>query len=247
MMDVFRADGYHSMAAGVIARRHVGVGGRLVLSSKIGQIAEKSQWLRLYILQDELVGYLSLLNRECSDLKGWVALLRATRVVFVTLNNVYDLISELNIDDASFKTVKSQLKDGLLFSKHVRNKGIGHLDKVLSERAVQWMPQLFIVDSRDDFRLAEAERAIIEACINSYIASEVSPKVFDQEIDLCLQANMFFNYIGQLVDKVVCFLSSAITSLDYRIRKIQWGATENWHWRQAFVLAGRTNFNLKRG
>ena len=67
-------------------------------------------------------------------------------------------------------TKQENLKE-LSFANHFRNRGIGHLNDTLLKRAVQWRPQIFFEGFNDsnEFQLIEAQRAIIESCINSFI------------------------------------------------------------------------------
>ena len=136
------------------------------------QITKKAQYLNLLLLKDELQLFDRLLSEAPGDTEGWLAKLRATRSVFLALNNVKDAADKIQIGGTiGFVKKTRALKKDLLFAKHFRNRGIGHLNDTLLKRAVQWSPQIFydVLKDNENIKLVEAQRAIIESCINSYI------------------------------------------------------------------------------
>jgi len=153
------------------------------------QITTKAQYINLLLLKDELYYFDGILSEVISDLDNWLIKLRATRSVFLTLNNVKDAADRIQLNgNEKFVDKTRALRRNLIFANHFRNRGIGHLNDTLLQRAVQWSPQLFYESSRGNeiFQVVEAQRTIIESCINSFIDKEGVQKVFGTEIDLIL-------------------------------------------------------------
>ncbi|RTE64268.1 hypothetical protein EH243_18265 [Amphritea opalescens] len=209
------------------------------------QITEKAQYLNLLILKDELQSFDTLLSEAITDADTWLSKLRATRGVFLTLNNVKDIADRLRINGSTEFTLSTRsLRKDLMFANHFRNRGIGHLNDILLKRAAQWSPQIFYESFKDNnsFKLIEAHRTIIESCINSYIDKDGRQKVFDTEIDLMYppDAKQFYSYLSALVTKSVNWLNEAskiILSLivHHTNEEIQ----------ELAAIAGQTNFDLK--
>lgn len=209
------------------------------------QITQKSQYVNLLLLKDELEYFDKILSDVISDPKSWLTKLRATRTVFLTLNNVKDAADRIQIKSGDeFVSKTRKLRRDLAFANHFRNLGIGHLNGTLLKRAVQWSPQLFYESYRDDetFQLIEAQRTIIESCINSFIDKDGTQKIFGTEIDLMYppDAEKFFSYLSETVKGAIGWLSEAASilfdSIDHHSdEEIQ----------ELAVIAGQTNFDLK--
>lgn len=209
------------------------------------QIREKSQYLNFLVLKDELQALDSILSQHIIESKDLLTKFRATRSVFLVLNNVKDAAdrAQLNAPQDFVKKTRN-LKKKLVFANHFRNRGIGHLNGTLLNRAVQWSPQIFYEGAKENelFRLIESHRAIIESCINSFIDSEGAQKVFGTEIDLMYSPNaeQFYSYLSEMVTEAISWLSDALTitseEIDYHTdEEIQ----------ELAAIAGQTNFNLK--
>ncbi|WP_217987777.1 hypothetical protein [Halomonas salipaludis] len=101
------------------------------------QFREKSQFLNLLILRDELQHLDEVLSQPIKETKDLLTKFRATRSVFLTLNNVKDALDRLQLEaPKDFVNKTRELKKKLVFSNHFRNRGIGHLDGTLLSRAV---------------------------------------------------------------------------------------------------------------
>lgn len=209
------------------------------------QITAKAEYLNLLLLKDELQHFDEILSGAITDAGSWLMKLRATRSVFLTLNNVKDAVGKIQIEGSREFVIKTRaLKKNLRFANHFRNRGIGHLDDSLLKRAAQWSPQIFYESSKDNdvFKLVEAQRAIIESCINSFIDKDGVRKIFDSEIDLMYppDANQFYSYLSKLVNETIAWLSEAteiiFKSIDLHTDK---------EIRELASIAGQTNFYLK--
>jgi hypothetical protein len=209
------------------------------------QVETKAIYINLMMLEDELTYFDHILSKGIQDIHDWIEKLRATRGVFLTLYNVKDASTKLRVQDQPEHTNKTRsLRRELEFANHVRNKGIGHLDTILLKRAVQWNPLMFVeVDKQPkELRLADAHRAVIESCINSYINNEGIQQVFGHEIDLVYpnDADEFYKYLKKLVDNSLEWISDSISILHSQI---------DFHTQddiqELASVAGATNFNLK--
>lgn len=209
------------------------------------QIKIKAQYINLLLLKDELQYFDGLLSEAITDSESWLVKLRTTRSVFLTLNNVKDAAERNQIQGSSeFVTKTRALRKNLVFANHFRNRGIGHLNETLLKRAVQWSPQIFFESSKDNdvFKLVEAQRAIIESCINSFIDKVGVQKIFGTEIDLMYPPNaeQFYSYLSTSVKETIDWLSEATEilfgSLDHHTdEEIQ----------ELAAIAGQTSFDLK--
>lgn len=208
------------------------------------QIFIKSQYLTLLILKDELTDFDSILSEVISNSETWLRKLRATRSVFLTLNNIKDITNKIQInDDKAFVAKTRTLRKNLEFANHFRNKGIGHLDNTLLKRSVQWNPQLFLDSSKENetFKTMEAHRTIIESCINSYLDDNGVQKIFKTEIDLMYppDGKEFYDYLSKIVHEALVWLSECAEIL---VKKINHHTEKELY--ELAVVAAKTNFNL---
>ena len=209
------------------------------------QITEKSNYLNLLILIDELKSYHISLSSEISDIDCWIIKLRNTRNVFISLNNVLDIMNKINLNlSKDYTTFSRTLKKELAFANHFRNRAAGHLNEILLERAVQWSPQIFSLISKENekYKIAEAHRVIIEACTNSFIDHEGKQKVFNTEIDLMYppDAKLFFIHLQKLITESLEWLTISAESI---LSNIKHHTDDEIH--ELTAIAGKTNFNLK--
>jgi len=209
------------------------------------QITTKSQYINLLLLKDELQYFDGVLSEVVSDTETWLTKLRATRTVFLTLNNVKDAADRIQVQGSrEFIEKTRKLRKELIFANHFRNRGIGHLNDTLLKRAVQWSPQIFYEESKEnkDFQLIEAQRTIIESCINSFIDKDGTQKIFGAEIDLMYprDAKLFFTHLSEIVNEAICWLSEAtailLDSIDHHTQE---------EIQELAAIAGQTNFDLK--
>jgi len=209
------------------------------------QFQKKSLYLNFLILRDELQALDSVLSQNTEEAKDFLTKFRATRSVFLILNNVKDAAGRMQIKASQdFINKTRNLKKRLAFANHFRNRGIGHLDGTLLNRAVQWSPQIFHESAKENelFRLIESHRAIIESCINSFIDADGNQKVFGTEIDLMYppDAEQFYSYLSEVVTEAISWLSDAAT---ITFEKIDHHTDEEI--QELAAIAGQTDFNLK--
>lgn len=210
------------------------------------QILEKSQYMTLLLLKDELQYFDQVLSEGVMDISSWLSKLRATRSVFLALKNLKEVSERVHIKgDSEFTAKTRKMRNDLSFANHFRNRGIGHLDDTLMRRAAQWHPQIFQngVQSHAHLQTAEAQRAVIESCINSFVSQEDGKqKNFGTEIDLAYppDAERFYEHLTTQVKESIEWLTEAIAIL---------GAGIKYHSeeqvRELAAIAGQTNFHLK--
>jgi hypothetical protein len=197
------------------------------------------------VIQHDLECFDKDLRKTTQDLGSWTLKLRNTRNVFVSLNNLYDLLKRGGIKgDAEFQRRTRGLRKELGFINHVRNKSVGHLDFVLAERAVQWAPQLFLEDSKgnSEFRTFESYRALIEASINSFLTKDGRQKIFGNEIDLVYppDSEKFYQFLEKIVTDSIDWIRLAIQVVESGI---------HFHTRESIedfgAIAGKTSFDLQ--
>jgi len=218
------------------------------MSKEKYKIHEKSIWISLTIIESDLRFFdveLSAEKRSLTDLIRW---LRSTLNVFVTLNNLSDLLKRTRFNGTELFTNKTKaLRKELDFINHMRNKSAGHLDPLLTERAAQWMPQIFSTVNSDnerykEFRIFEAYRAVIESSINSYVSGEGRRKVFDHEIDLVYPPDQkeFYDFLHKKIHGSLEWLALAVEIIESA------GIFDGQHsTAELACIAGQTNFDLK--
>jgi hypothetical protein len=209
------------------------------------QIGIKANFISLMLLKDELKHFDLILSKPIEGMRDWIEKLRATRAVFLTLYNIKDLTTKLRIQNLPEHTAKTKsLRKKLELANHFRNKGIGHLDTELLKRAVQWNPLMLVKEQKDttELRLADAHRAVIESCINSYIDKDGVQKEFGHEIDLFYPKDIeeFYEYLKSIVVDSLEWMSFSKNILN---EKINYHTTEDIF--ELASVAGATNFDLK--
>ena len=209
------------------------------------QIVAKADYVNLLLLKDELEYFDDVLSDTLEGKGSWLVKLRATRGVFLTLNNVKNAAERIRIKGSQDFTARTRrLRKELIFAKHFRNNGVGHLSPSLLKRAVQWSPQLFheSFKDKDRFKIEETYRAIIESCINSFIDVDKKQRVFGHEIDLMYppEAQEFFTYLCSVVREAICWLSDGIVILG---QGIDYHSGDRLH--EMAAIAGQTSFDLK--
>ena len=209
------------------------------------QIEEKSNYITILILYDELKNYDKVLSEKVIDIDSHIDKFRHTRNIFISLNNVFDAIKSIkfNQDNHTVELTRT-LKKELKFANHFRNRLSGHLCKALIERAVQW--DLTIFDSglrnKEKIKIFLIYKTLIESGINSYLDENGVQKIFKTEIDLFYppDANLFYQYLKKIVDLSIEWLSIAEKSILVNIKHY-----DNHDTFELSAIAGKTNFNLK--
>lgn len=209
------------------------------------QVALKANYINILLLEDEIEHLDVALSKPVQNIDDFIEKFRTTRTVFLTLYNVKDLTSKLQIrSPKEYTAATKSLRSKLEFANHFRNKGIGHLDTTLLKRAVQWEPTMFVSTHKNNksIMLLLAQKASIESCINSYLDKEGVQKIFGHEIDLLYppDGDEFYSYLSSLVQETNEWLKA---SKDILHEQIKFHSPE--YIFELAVVAGATNFNLK--
>lgn len=226
---------------------HFFVYGALGLSKEKYQIPRKSDFICLTILWHDLKCFDEDLSQFSENIDSLVRKMRNTRNVFVSLHNLKDSMNRIKIDGGEeFLSETRSLRRELDFIVHIRNKGVGHLDRVLLERAAQWTPEMFLISAHenDDYLAFLSYKAVLESTINSYLSEEGEQKVFKTEIDFLYppNADLFFAFLSGIVKRSIAWLENAREIVRSEIdlhsddKAMEMGG-----------IAGKTNFNLKEG
>lgn len=207
-------------------------------------INRKAEFIGLDIILHDLICYNEELQKPALDNKSLVNKLRYTRNVFMCLYNVKDLLSTVHVtSDKAFAIKKKALQRELEFIVHVRNKGVGHLDKELLKRAAQWEPHVFHEECKanSEFATLLCYKALIETCINSYQTARQGNKPFSSEIDLMHPPNAkeFYEFLARIVDDSISLLEDARRLVN---NQIEYHSAETL--LEMAALAGQTNFDL---
>lgn len=215
------------------------------MSKEKYQIPRKAEAICLTILLHDLKCYDDELSKKAEDIKGLVLKMRNTRNVFVTLFNLKDAMNSIRIQSLpEFSNSTRELRRDLELIVHIRNKGVGHLDRTLLERAAQWTPELFLTSSQgdNDYITFLSYKALLEAAINSYLNDEGEQKTFLTEIDFLYPPNaeQFFSFLSKTVKKSISWIESALEIIKSEILLHGHGKIP-----EMGAIAGKTNFNLK--
>lgn len=218
---------------------------RFVLNKEKYQISRKSDFICLTILRHDLKCFDEELSEVVDNIDGLAHKMRNTRNVFVSLHNLKDSMNRIRINgDAQFVLETKSLRRDLDFIVHIRNKGVGHLDRVLLERAAQWTPEIFHIKSHesDDYLTFLSYKAVLESTINSYLNEDGQQKVFKTEIDFLYppDSHQFFEFLSNIVKRSINWLENAREVVRSGI-----GLHSDEQIKEMAAIAGQTNFNLK--
>ena len=208
-------------------------------------INRKAEFIGIDIILHDLICYNEELQKPASDSKSLANKFRYVRNVFMSLYNVKDLLSTVHVSgNEAFATKKKALQRELEFIVHVRNKGVGHLDKELLKRAAQWEPHVFHEECKEnpEFATLLCYKALIETCINSYQTARQGNKPFSSEIDLMYPPNAkeFYEFLACIVEDSISWLEEARRLVN---NEIEYHSAETL--LEMAALAGQTNFDLK--
>lgn len=132
---------------------------------------------------------------------------------FLPLNLLRESIGSYNAyceDNEELTAKKRDLNKRLEFINHLRNKVCGHLSDEALDKMIQWIPEIYDENSKQNAIYQEYQiyRALIEIAINSYQTPEGDQKQFGKEIDIQIPEyrDLFFDYLLQTVNCAINFL-----------------------------------------
>ena len=209
--------------------------------------ALKTEYIKAIFIYDELRFYHELIQKKPKDAEGLTKKYQYVKAIMLPLSLLSKNLkswSKLTNGNAELIRLQQALREKLEFANHLRNKITGHLEKELLSNTVQWEPLIFQELSKTD-KVAQRlvmYRSLLESAINSYQDEKTGrQKVFQKEIDLNLPyyAKLFFEYLYQMVDESLRYLSLLMTTTDERIKYFT-GLPED-----IMKAAGATDFKLK--
>jgi hypothetical protein len=207
------------------------------------KIRHKKTYVRVILLKNDISNY----HQDLKDEQDFTKKLRLFNNCFVALDILRDSFSHFSLlikNEAELIEKARSLKKRLKFINHLRNRISGHFDEVVLEKAIQWEPQIFSQENRnnEEGKLLLIYKSLIESAINSYVDEKSKQKEFDTEIDLFYPPDqkLFFNYIGEINTDAIAFLT-VLENLNNK-------QIEYWSRDKMFemaIKAGETDFNLK--
>ncbi|MDZ5738053.1 hypothetical protein [Pseudomonas asiatica] len=216
------------------------------MSKEKYQITEKATWLTLVIIKHDLEDYFYKLNDSSSDIFGSINELRLVRDSFITLKNLADCIGRVmpilrSNSSAELRENTKRIHKRVDFIDHVRNRSAGHFDTKVTERAVQWIPEIFHEKDCAAIDVYLCHKALLESSINSFLGPSGSQKLFDHEIDILYPPDreVFFKFLIELIGDSIEWVKEVISHLDNLIAKYDSTLVP-----EMSVVAGQTNFNL---
>jgi hypothetical protein len=124
--------------------------------------------------------------------------------LLVSCANVIDLESicrALYKDHPAISEIITPHRRNFEFAKYIRNIAVGHVNPALSQKALEWRPELNLVLTKSD---AAAEAflgyAVLETAINTFVDGE-RHRIFDSDTDLAYPPDLtrFLNFLGSTV------------------------------------------------
>lgn len=211
------------------------------------QIDAKKAYLTMLLALDDITASTDIMKNVRSDTDSLLNYFRNFRFLVITLTNLTDNLSQIerSITSLGFQSTKiPQLRRNLDFIKHVRNKGVGHLDPQLLEKSIQWQPSLFSLEMKGDLipSTIYSNIAILELAINSYVKETGEHKVFSSVIDFVYPPDFkeITDYMLLVSQQSVDYMAPRLEFLEENIKYYE--SSEMLH---TISVAASTDFNLK--
>ena len=130
---------------------------------------------------------------------------------FIPLNLLRESLDSFSIyckDDPELTAQSKKLKKDLDFVNHLRNKVGAHLSDEALDKMIQWNPDIYDDRARADVLFQEYQiyRAMMEVAINSYLDTNGQQKQFGTDLDIELEAKVFYTYLLNTVNSSILFL-----------------------------------------
>lgn len=211
------------------------------------QVEAKKAYLTMLITLDDIDASTNIMTSIKQDQKSLLDYFKSFRFLVISINNLHDNLShiEKTLSTLNYNSSKiPELRKSLDFIKHIRNKGVGHLDAKLLEKSIQWQPTLFSESMKGEIIPSSiyANIAILELAINSYVDELGEHKVFSNVID--------FVYPPDFKEITDYMLMVSQQCIDYMAPRLQF-LEENIKYNQpkdalhTSYVASNTDFNLK--
>jgi hypothetical protein len=211
------------------------------------QINAKKAYLTMLLTLDDITASTDIMKNVRNDSDALLSYFRNFRFLVITLTNLSDNLNQIerSLKTLDFQSSKvSQLRRDLDFIKHIRNKGVGHLDAQLLEKSIQWQPSLFSLEMKGNLVPSAifSNIAILELAINSYVKESGEHKVFSSVIDFVYPPDFseITDYMLSISQSCVEYMAPRLEFLEEKIKYHE--VTEILH---TSSIAASTDFNLK--
>ncbi|MDR3439919.1 hypothetical protein [Telmatospirillum sp.] len=163
--------------------------------------------------------------------------------LLVSCANVTDLeliCRALYMDHPAISEIITPHRRNFEFAKYIRNIAVGHVNPALSQKTLEWRPELNVVLTKPD---APAEAflgyAVLETAINTFVDGE-RHRIFDSDTDLAYPPDLtrFLNFLGSAVRVGINFCAAvAAAALEHANLP-----DFNENWLALSAKAGATDF-----
>jgi hypothetical protein len=163
--------------------------------------------------------------------------------LLVSCANVIDLelvCRTLYKDHPAISDIITPHRRNFEFAKYIRNIAVGHVNAALTQKALEWRPELNLVLAKPD---ASAEAfvgyAVLETAINTFVDGE-RHRIFDNDIDLTYPPDLirFLNFLGSTVHVGIAYCGAvAAAALEHANLP-----DFNENWLELSAKAGLTDF-----
>ncbi|RYH17490.1 MAG: hypothetical protein EON54_27845 [Alcaligenaceae bacterium] len=163
--------------------------------------------------------------------------------LLVSCANVTDLeliCRSLYKDNPGLSEVITPHRRNFEFAKYIRNIAVGHVNPALSQKAIEWRPELNAlltkVGTETDAFLGYA---VLEAAINTFVDRE-RHRIFDSDTDLAYPPDLtrFLNFLGSTVHVGIAYCAAVADAALKHANLPDYD--ENW-WELS-MKAGATDF-----
>jgi hypothetical protein len=133
--------------------------------------------------------------------------------LLVSCANVTDLeliCRALYRDRPAISEIITPYRRNFEFAKYIRNIAVGHVNPALSQKALEWRPELTLVLTKLG---APAEvflgYAVLETAINTFVDGE-RHRIFDSDTDLAYPPDLtrFLNFLGSTVHVGIAYCTA---------------------------------------
>lgn len=211
------------------------------------QIDAKKAYLTMLLALDDITASTDIMKNVRYDTDSLLSYFRNFRFLVITLTNLTDNLSQIerSIKSLGFQSTKiSKLRRNLDFIKHIRNKGVGHLDPQLLEKSIQWQPSLFSLEMKGNLIPSAifSNIAILELAINSYVEESGEHKVFSSVIDFVYPPDFkeITDYMLLVSQQSVDYMAPRLEFLEENIKYYEPSAMLH-----TSSVAASIDFNLK--
>lgn len=163
--------------------------------------------------------------------------------LLVSCANVIDLepiCRALYRDHPAISEIITSHRRNFEFAKYIRNIAVGHVNQTLSQKTLEWRPELNLVLTKPD---APGEAflgyAVLETAINTFVDGE-HHRIFSSETDLAYPPDLtrFFNFLGSTVHAGIAYCEAVAAAALEHANLPDW----NENWLELSAKAGVTDF-----